>query len=317
MKTTFFIGMTGLMTVIPVLCFGADFIAAQCAQEDTTCTSYTEYTGGKTNCSSYDNIVYVGCKRVYTCNTCKTNYQKTAKTVSLGDCQATYNTCEYSGTNVSCNLTPNDCAAQDSDWYAAGTGYLARNRYVLDLTSCECKQQADYICDTENHYYGTANCTWSSGTRVCNGCTYCKGGDTLGLQSGRILLKKLDACFSAKESIVLESTVSGNYYTRVIQRARKEKYQIIFVYVFLMSIEQNLARIKQCVALGGHNVPTTDVKRRYKRSLQNFFEIIPMVHQWNLYYNGEDSFEIIARGAGEQLEIMDDAVYNQFKKEAK
>jgi hypothetical protein len=80
MKTTFFIGMTGLMTVMPVLCFGADFIAAQCAQEDTTCTSYTEYTGGKTNCSSYGNIVYVGCKRVYTCNTCKTNYQKTAPT---------------------------------------------------------------------------------------------------------------------------------------------------------------------------------------------------------------------------------------------
>lgn len=141
-------------------------------------------------------------------------------------------------------------------------------------------------------------------------------GDKLGLRSGRILLKKLDDCFNAKESIVLESTVSGNYHTRVIQRARKEKYQIIFVYVFLMSVEQNLARIKQRVAMGGHNVPTTDVKRRYKRSLQNFFEIIPMVYQWELYYNGEDSFEVIARGAGEKLEIMDDAVYNQFKKEA-
>ncbi len=144
-----------------------------------------------------------------------------------------------------------------------------------------------------------------------------KRGDKLGLQSGRILLKKLDDCFNANESIVLESTVSGNYHTRVIQRARKEKYQIIFVYVFLMSVEQNLARIKQRVALGGHNVPITDVKRRYKRSLQNFFDIIPTVHQWELYYNGEDSFEVIARGAGEKLEIMDEALYNQFKKEAK
>lgn len=142
-------------------------------------------------------------------------------------------------------------------------------------------------------------------------------GDMVGLLAGRILLKKLDECFQNGESVVLESTVSGNYHNRVIARAKKEKYQVVFVYVFLMSVEQNLARIKQRVALGGHNVPTDDVKRRYKRSIKNFFDIIPQVHYWELYYNGEDSFEIIARGSGEKLEIIDDSVYNKFKKEVK
>lgn len=78
-----------------------------------------------------------------------------------------------------------------------------------------------------------------------------------------------------------------------------------------------LARIRQRVALGGHNVPVADVKRRYKRSLQNFFDIIPSVHEWMLYYNGGDNFDMIAQGSGEKLEIMNEVVYNKFKKEAK
>lgn len=144
-----------------------------------------------------------------------------------------------------------------------------------------------------------------------------KLGDNIGLSAGRMLLDKLETCFKCKESIVLESTISGNYHDRVIQRAKKEKYEIIFMYIFLSSVEQNLARIKQRVKLGGHNVPETDVKRRYKRSLHNFWNVQKNANQWELYYNGENSYELVARGCGDILEIMDDALYNKFKKEAK
>ena len=87
--------------------------------------------------------------------------------------------------------------------------------------------------------------------------------------------------------------------------------------MFLLSVQQNLARIKQRVLLGGHNVPVPDVHRRYGRSLANFWDVIPMVSYWELYYNGEDSYEVIARGSDEKLEILNDDVYNRFKKEAK
>jgi len=141
--------------------------------------------------------------------------------------------------------------------------------------------------------------------------------DSIGLSAGRTLLDKLETCFKCKESIVLESTISGNYHDRVIQRAKKERYEVIFMYVFLDSVEQNLARIQQRVKLGGHNVPDTDVKRRYKRSLHNFGCMQKSANQWELYYNGENSYELVARGCGDVLEIMDDALYNKFKKEAK
>ena len=141
--------------------------------------------------------------------------------------------------------------------------------------------------------------------------------DDIGLSAGRALLSKLEICLKNKESVVLESTISGSYHERVIERAKKEKYEIIFVYVFLASVEQNLARIKQRVKLGGHNVPELDVRRRYKRSLHNFWKVKQCANQWELYYNGENSYELVARGCDDVLEIMDEALYNTFKKEAK
>lgn len=141
--------------------------------------------------------------------------------------------------------------------------------------------------------------------------------DNIGLSAGRALLDKLEMCLKCKESVVLESTISGNYHEHVVQRAKKAKYEIVFIYIFLSSVEQNLARIKQRVMLGGHNVPETDVIRRYKRSLRNFWDTQKAVNQWELYYNGENSYELVARGCDDILEIMDDALYNKFKKEAK
>ena len=144
-----------------------------------------------------------------------------------------------------------------------------------------------------------------------------RNNDDIGLLSGRILLEKFEKLIADGKSVVLESTVSGNYHNRVIEKARKAKYEIIFVYVFLDSVKQNIERIKQRVKLGGHNVPEADVKRRYKCSLRNFWSVQKVVDQWELYYNGENNYEPVARGVSDVLEIMNDVLYNKFKKEAK
>ena len=144
-----------------------------------------------------------------------------------------------------------------------------------------------------------------------------KHHDDVGLLSGRILLEKFEKFMKDKKSIVLESTVSGNYHNRVIERARKEKYEIIFIYIFLDSVQQNIERIKHRVAMGGHNVPSMDVRRRYTRSIKNFKDVIPLVDHWELYYNGENNYELVAQGSAEILDILNDVLYNKFNKESK
>lgn len=144
-----------------------------------------------------------------------------------------------------------------------------------------------------------------------------KRSDKFGIKSGRILLTKLDELLATGQTVVLESTISGVYHFGVMERAKRLKYEIIFIYIFLDSVEQNLLRIKQRVAVGGHDVPETDVRRRYERSMSNFWPTTLRASHWELYYNGENNFEPIAQGRGEFIDIMDESTYNKFNKETK
>ena len=56
---------------------------------------------------------------------------------------------------------------------------------------------------------------------------------------------------------------------RRMQAARREVYRIVLHYVSVDTPEQALDRICNRVALGGHDVPEPDVRRRFFRSLAN------------------------------------------------
>ena len=51
--------------------------------------------------------------------------------------------------------------------------------------------------------------------------------------------------------------------------AHRFGFAIVQVYIGTDNVEINLGRIRNRVLAGGHNVPETDVRRRYQRSLAN------------------------------------------------
>ena len=138
--------------------------------------------------------------------------------------------------------------------------------------------------------------------------------DRIGIQSGKIVLNQLNDILHSGQSFVLESTISGRHHLQAIKNAQKQKYDIILIYVFLESVEQNLARIKMRTQLGGHNVPKTDVVRRYKRSLENFNDLSKVIKDWKLYYNGGTKFQLVARHNSKNLEIINPTLYNKVCK---
>jgi predicted ABC-type ATPase len=138
--------------------------------------------------------------------------------------------------------------------------------------------------------------------------------DDLGLRAGKIVLERADELLKAKKSVALESTISGKYHERLIEKFKKSGYEIVLIYVFLNLPELNIARIKNRVALGGHNVPDQDVIRRFHKSVKNFWAATGLADRWKLYYNGDDNYEQIAAGRDDVLEILNDDLYNRFKK---
>jgi len=77
--------------------------------------------------------------------------------------------------------------------------------------------------------------------------------------------------------------------------ARAHGFEIVLVYIGTENVEINLARIRDRVLAGGHNVPEPDVRRRFTRSFQNFPLAIQRADHTILFDNStEEGYRLVA-----------------------
>lgn len=77
-------------------------------------------------------------------------------------------------------------------------------------------------------------------------------------------------------------------------------------------------RIKIRVLNGGHNIPKEDIIRRFYRSKKNFWNIYKnLVDEWNLFYNGNSEYILVAQYSNNDVEIFNENLYNEFIKDLK
>src|SRR5438105_12388615 len=85
------------------------------------------------------------------------------------------------------------------------------------------------------------------------------------IKAGRLLLSEVRESIDRHETFALESTLSGKTYVRTFKGALSSVYEIELHYLWLSDVEQAIARVRRRVRMGGHNVPVTDIRRRFKR----------------------------------------------------
>lgn len=106
------------------------------------------------------------------------------------------------------------------------------------------------------------------------------------IKAGRLLLSEVQSCLRKGETFALESTLSGLTYVRLFRQARSLGYQIELHYLWLSSAVQAIARVRQRVKKGGHDVPATDIRRRFARSLANLpSPYLPLTDRWAVWDN--------------------------------
>ena len=92
--------------------------------------------------------------------------------------------------------------------------------------------------------------------------------------------------------------------------AKVKGYQIFLTYFWLDSTELAIARVKQRVLEGGHNIPTDTVIRRYYAGLKNFFTLyVKIVDYWLFIDNSKTDLELVAEGKINE----DTAIFNTDK----
>jgi predicted ABC-type ATPase len=106
------------------------------------------------------------------------------------------------------------------------------------------------------------------------------------IKAGRLLLSGVRDSINRRETFALESTLSGKTYVRTLKRALSSAYDLELHYLWLSNVEQAIARVRRRVRMGGHNVPTADIRRRFKRSLVHLLDdYLALATRWAIWDN--------------------------------
>lgn len=132
-------------------------------------------------------------------------------------------------------------------------------------------------------------------------------------EAGRQFIERVNDSIESKTSFIVESTLSGRSIVKQIRAAKDQGFRVIMHMVFVESPETSIQRVKNRVRQGGHHVPDSDVSRRFKRALVNFWRLYrPLADEWELSYNGEDDSVRVANLTDGTFEISDEYWFTRF-----
>ena len=141
--------------------------------------------------------------------------------------------------------------------------------------------------------------------------------DAVAAEAGRIMLQRLDQLAAAHADVALETTLSGLTLATWLGKLKQAGYTVHLEYFWLDSPDLAVARVAQRVRKGGHHIPEDTIRRRYKRSIQNFFRRYrPLATTWDVYNNSApNTYELIAYGDPDSEEkVLNATLWEQFRR---
>ena len=103
--------------------------------------------------------------------------------------------------------------------------------------------------------------------------------------AGKQAIKLARNYVNNNQSFAVETTLSGNTYLKMMRDAKRKGWQVNLIYIGIDNVEVDIDRVAQRVASGGHDVPIEDIRRRYKRSLENLPIALQLVDNASIYDN--------------------------------
>jgi len=130
------------------------------------------------------------------------------------------------------------------------------------------------------------------------------------VKAGRIMLDHMHDLVARGRSFAFETTLSARTYAPWLGRLREKGYIIHLFYYWLNSPDLAINRVAERVRAGGHHVPDETIRRRYSRSVHNFFNLYrPVVTTWQVRDNTHGRTQLIACSNGYFDTIVDPSFY--------
>ena len=140
--------------------------------------------------------------------------------------------------------------------------------------------------------------------------------ELVALAAGRIMLTRLHQLGDSGADFAFESTLSSRTFAPFLRGLQARGYEVVIYYFSLANAQLAVRRVKLRVKLGGHDVPAEVVKRRFGRSLRNFFNIYaPLANQWALFDNSSSHIaQPVAAQLAKQLTITEANIWQKLQK---
>ena len=137
--------------------------------------------------------------------------------------------------------------------------------------------------------------------------------DKIRVRAGRLFLDNIQRLIQAEANLVIEVTLAGRGFRRIIHQLKNSGYTVVIAFLFLKSPEVCIARVRNRVMAGGHDVPEEDIIRRFYRSKRNFWEFYKdVVSEWGLFYNSGDSIQQVAVGENNRFTVTNTELFELF-----
>lgn len=107
-------------------------------------------------------------------------------------------------------------------------------------------------------------------------------------------LELIRECLQKSISFNHETILTGDSYS-FVKKIKDNGYKVYLHYVGVDSCDIVIKRVKEREKKGGHGVSETDIRRRYKESIENLKMVLPLCDRFYIYDNTE-KFVRIAGG---------------------
>jgi predicted ABC-type ATPase len=139
--------------------------------------------------------------------------------------------------------------------------------------------------------------------------------ETQNLRAGRLLLSRIKELTGAKQDFGFETTLSGRSYVRLLNEMKNDGYRILLFFLWLPSADLAVARVKNRVRQGGHNVPEPVIRRRFESGIRNLFRLYrPRLDAWWLYDASRLPPKVVSEEEDGELRLFHSGLFEQIKR---
>lgn len=136
---------------------------------------------------------------------------------------------------------------------------------------------------------------------------------SVAIKAGKLVLSQIRGFLEAEVNFAFESTLAGKLYVNLFKELKTKGYKLHLFFLWIPDSQLAIARIRDRVAEGGHHVPTEDVKRRFNRSINNFFKLyMPLLDKWMFFNNSDIKPSLIAKKNNGGIEVTDKELFEKI-----